>query len=112
MKPKNQLPPWLLPKDRPKAMHVCVGWYSEAEWTKVKAAATDTERFEQTYAEWAQMAEQALVELGATGVRAEKSYVKATELLAWCLAHNKPNDGASRAEFVSEQGRKNHEAGA
>ena len=93
-------------------MAVGVGWYTEAEWEKVKGAAVDAERFEETYAEWVQMAEEALVELQATGVLAQRSYIKATELLAWCLAHNKPNDGASRAEFVSEQGRKNHEAGA
>ncbi len=112
MKPKNKPPPWLRPKNPPKTMQVGVGWYTEAEWAKVKGAAVDSERFEETYAEWVQMAEQALVELQATGVSAERSYIKATELLAWCLAHNKPNDGASRAEFVSEQGRKNHEAGA
>ncbi|MEP7298356.1 MAG: hypothetical protein ABI702_19400 [Burkholderiales bacterium] len=93
-------------------MQVGVGWYTKSEWAKVKAAAVDTERFEETYAEWIQMAELALVELQATGVFAERSYIKATELLAWCLAHNKPNDGASRAEFVSEQERKNQEAGA
>jgi len=93
-------------------MAVGVGWYTEAEWEKVKGAAVDAERFEETYAEWVQMAEEALVELQATGVLAQRSYIKATELLAWCLAHNKPNDGASRAKFVSEQGRKNHEGGA
>jgi len=112
MKPKNKLPPWLQPRNPTKTMQVGVGWYTEAEWTKVKAAAADAERFEATYAQWVQMAEEALVNLQATGVFAERSYINASELLAWCLAHNRPNDGASRAEFVSEQARKNHEAGA
>lgn len=112
MKPKNKLPPWLRPKSPPKTLQVGVGWYTETEWARVKAAAVDTERFEETYAEWVQMAEQALVELQATGIVAERSYIKANELLAWCLAHNKPNDGASRAEFVAEQERKSHETGA
>ena len=49
--------------------------------------------------------------LRANGISAGKSYVKAEELLAWCLAHNKPNDGAARAQFVSMQGRKAHESG-
>ncbi|WP_457428162.1 hypothetical protein [Roseateles sp. P5_E7] len=74
MKPKNKLPPWLRPKSPPKTMQVHVGWYTEAEWATVKAAALDSERFEETYAEWVQMAEQALVELQATGVSAERSY--------------------------------------
>ena len=111
MKPKNKLPRWLRPKTSPTTMLVGVGWYTEDDWAKVKAVAVDAERFEETYAEWVQMAERAFAELRATGVPAERSYVKASELLGWCLAHNKPNDGAARAEFVSEQGRKGHEAG-
>ena len=92
-------------------MLVGVGWYTAGEWAQVKASAVDAERFEDSYHEWVRMAEQALGELRATGVAAEKSYVKANELLAWCLAHNRANDGAARAEFVSEQGRKAHEDG-
>jgi len=109
MKPKNKLPPRLKPAS--PAMPVGVGWYTEDEWAKVKAAAVDADRLEETYAEWLQMAEHALAELRATGIAAEKSYVKASELLAWCLAYNKPNDSASRAAFVSGQGRRGHESG-
>lgn len=111
MKPKNKLPPWLKPKSAPTKTVVGVGWYTEDDWAKVKATAVDAERFEDTYAEWVQMAERAFAELRAAGVAAERSYVKASELLAWCLAHSKRNDGAARAEFVSEQGRKGCEAG-
>ena len=110
MKPKNNLPPWPRPKTSPTMLVVAVGWYTKDDWAKVKAAAVDAERFEETYAEWVQMAEHALAEIRATGVAANPSYVKASELLAWCLAHNKPNNGANRAEFVLEQGRKRHEA--
>ena len=112
MKTKNKLPPWLRPKSQPATMHVGVGWYTEGEWVKVKAAAVDAERFEDTYAEWVEMAETALAELRATGVAAEKSHIRALDLLAWCLMHNKPNDGASRAEFVSQQGIRGNEIGA
>lgn len=111
MKSKHKLPPWLRPKASATTLAVCVGWYTQVEWAKIKAAAVDAQRFEDTYVEWVEMAEQALANLRATGVAADRSYVNASELLAWCLAHNKPNDAASRAEFVSEQGRKGHETG-
>ena len=48
------------------------------------------------------MAEKALRDLRIAGVTAEKFNIKAHELLAWCLAHDKPNCAASRAEFVSQ----------
>ena len=107
MKPKNKLPPWLQPKkpNPSPGLSVGVGWYTEEEWAKVKAAAADPERFEETYSEWVQVAEEALAKLRASGVSAGKSYVKAEKLLAWCLAHNKRNDGAARAQFVAEQGK-------
>ena len=105
MKSKHTLPPWLRPKTPTPKLAVGVGWYTEFEWAKVKAAAADPERFESTYEEWIHMANESLANLRATGIIAEKTYVNADALLAWCLAHNRPNDGASRAEFVSEQGR-------
>ena len=111
MKPRNKLPPWLQPKAPHTNVSVGVGWYTEVEWAKVKSAAVDSERFEETYTEWLKMAEKALVDLRATGIDAEKSYVNASEFLAWCLAHNRPNDGATRAQFVSEQRRRGSEGG-
>lgn len=112
MKSKRRSPPWPRPKTPTPGLAVGVGWYTEEEWVKVKAAAVDAERFEATYSEWVQMADESLANLHATGISAEKVYVDADALLAWCLAHNKPNDGASRAEFVSEQGRRTNERGA
>ena len=104
MKSKNKLPRWLRPKSPTQNLAVCVGWYTEEEWTKAKATAIDKDRFEATFSAWVQMAEKALKDLRATGVPAERSYVKADSLLAWCLAHGRSNDAAARAEFVSEQG--------
>ena len=50
------------------------------------------------------MVETALRDLRIAGVNAEKFNIRAHELLAWCLAHDKPNCPASRAEFVSQMG--------
>ena len=93
------------------ALQVGVGWYTEEEWLKVRAAAVDPELFGATYAQWVEMAEQSLTQMRARGINAAKAYVTADKLLAWCLAHGKPNNGASRAEFVSEQARAQSEPG-
>ena len=96
----------------PTAVQFSVGWYTEQEWAKVRAAATDPQVFEATYAEWVEMAEQAVADLRARGIIAERHFVTADKLLAWCLAHGRPNNSATRAQFVSEQARAQSERGA
>jgi hypothetical protein len=97
-------------KKKAQSTVVGVTWYTEENWSKVKAAATDPERFEETYAEWSVMAGEAVAELQTTGVNAVKVLVIHNEFLPWCLAHNKLNNAASRAEFVSEKLRLQSEA--
>jgi hypothetical protein len=99
-------------KKRTRSTVVGVTWYTEENWSKVKAAATDPDRFEETYAEWSAMAIEAVDDLKKTGVNTVKVSIVPSELLPWCLAHNKPNNAASRAEFVSEQLRSQSEADA
>ena len=82
-----------------------VGWYTEQEWAKVRAAAVDPELFESTYAQWVEMAEQSLIQMRAQGLNAEKSYVIADKLLAWCLARGKPNNSASLVSVVTRSSR-------
>jgi hypothetical protein len=93
------------------AVQVSVGWYTEQEWAKVRAAALDPELFEATYAQWVEMAEQSLSQMRARGINGARLSVSADELLAWCLAHGKPNNSASRAEFVSQKARAQNEPG-
>jgi hypothetical protein len=109
MNAKRKLPTRFKLKRQGGDVHVGVAWYTEKEWAKVKAAAADPERFEETYAEWVQVADGGLATLRAAGIDADRCHIAAAELLAWCLAHGRPNDGAARAAFVSEQGRKSHE---
>ena len=89
-----------------------VTWYSAENWSRIKAAAADPERFGATFAEWQAMADEALTDIQKTGVNPIKLSIRYEELLAWCLVHKKPNNAASRAEFVSERLRKNNEAPA
>ena len=100
-----KLPPWLRPKtSHPIEVSVC--WYTEEEWSRVKAAATDPERSEASYAEWVNMAEDAGRQLLGSGVEAKRMFVASNDLLAWCLAHNLADNAASRARYVSELGSK------
>ena len=99
-------------KKRNRSTVVGVTWYTEENWSKVRAAATDPDRFEETYAEWSAMAVEAVADLKKTGVNAVKVLIVPNELLPWCLAHNMSNNAASRAEFVSEKLRSQSEADA
>ena len=108
---KQKHPRSAAPSAPAQRVQVGVAWYTEQEWAKVRSAALDSERFESSYSEWVAMAEQALGEMLARGVMAEKCYVKSDALLAWCLAHGRPNNAASRAAFVSEVERTAHEGG-
>jgi hypothetical protein len=108
---KHTLPPWLKPQSPRRQVEVGVTWYTESEWTLVRAAAADPERFEPTFEEWERMAEEALAKFRASGIVPTKVYVTANDLLAWCLVHKRTNNAAARAQFVSEQGAKRHEEG-
>lgn len=83
-------------------MRIGVTWYTEQEWRLVRDAASDAERLEASYAEWVAMAEEATKDMLAAGIVAERVFINAAELLAWCLAHGKQNDAAARSEYVSQ----------
>jgi hypothetical protein len=100
---KPSLTERLRAKKKARSSVMGVTWYTEENWSKVKAAATDPDRFEETYAEWNAMAIEAVADLKRAGVNAVKFLVMSGELLPWCLVHNKPNNAASRAEFVAEK---------
>jgi uncharacterized membrane protein len=93
-------------------MTVGVAWYTEEDWREMKAAATDPERFEESHAEWIAMAIEAVADLRKAGVNTVKVFVITAELLPWCLVRGKPNNAASRAEFVAEKMRSQSEGGA
>jgi hypothetical protein len=88
-----------------------VPWYTEDEWAKVKAAATDPDRLEANYKQWMQSAEDSLRKSRAQGVVASKVLISCGELLAWCARHKKENNAQARVQFASEPGARRHDAG-
>ena len=98
----HKLPPWLRSKTQQPDVKVGIVWYTEDQWQLVKAAATDPERFEDSYADWVDMVEESTKSMLATGLLTHRVTVTASDLLAWCLAHGKENNASARAEFVSQ----------
>lgn len=82
---------------------VGLGWYDAKNWAQVKLTATDSERFEESYPEWLEVANTALADIKKTGVNAIPCYIIADELMAWCLKNKKLNNASARAEFVAEK---------
>lgn len=103
MKQKHKIPPWLRPKTSPSNTAICVAWYTEEEWGKVKNFAVDAEIFEDKYKDWLDAAERVSAELKSEGVHVIKQSIVADELKAWCLVHGKMNEASTRAEFVARQ---------
>ena len=90
-------------KKRTQFMIVGITWYTDETWAQVKAMATDSERFENSFAEWQAMAVSARRELQRSGARALEFHIIPQELFDWCTLNNKVNSAESRAEFVSEK---------
>jgi len=82
---------------------VGVAWNTSSEWSRVKAAAADPERFEDSFEEWLVVAEDALVKLRSAGLSAERFLVSADELAKWCVENRLENNSSARARFVSER---------
>jgi hypothetical protein len=84
---------------RGAVLGVC--WYTEEGWARVKATATDAERFEVTYEEWRAMAEESLLDLSRTGLSPVKVTIDPDEFFAWCKRYGRKNNASARAAYVS-----------
>jgi len=85
---------------------VVLAWYSEEEWTKLKGQAADREELDTSYEEWKQQGRELIESLAFKKQQYIKYFVSVDDLEVWCLKHNRPNDAAARAEYVTESARK------
>ncbi|MBU1425253.1 MAG: hypothetical protein KKH12_10610 [Gammaproteobacteria bacterium] len=88
-------------KNRSQSLLIGVTWYNAETWAQVKAAATDPERFEDSFQKWEAMAIKARREFQRSGVRAIECQIIPEEFFEWCAQNNQENNSTSRAEFVS-----------
>jgi hypothetical protein len=82
-------------------MLVGITWYTAETWAQVKAAATDPERFEESFTEWEAVAVKARRDFQRSGVTAIEFQIVPQDFFAWCALHGKENNAQARAEFVS-----------
>ena len=83
-------------------INTVIVWYTEVEWKKMKKISIDSERLENSFQEWKEMAQKTLSNMKATGIVGEKVFIKAEEFLIWCKIHSLPVDASSRSRYVSE----------
>lgn len=82
--------------------HFGVVWYTKEEWQRMKEISLDTEILENSFKEWKQMANKSLIEIKASGIIAEKVFIKVDEFILWCKIHSLPYDAKSRSNYVSD----------
>src|SRR5262245_56037481 len=80
---------------------LAVAWYRESQWPRLRALAADTANLDATFAGWRSTAERMCAQMEALGYRVDRIEVDVELLWAWCCAHERPLDGAARAEYVT-----------
>jgi hypothetical protein len=84
------------------SMLVGIGWYSRAEWTRLKQVAVDPDNLHDTYEEWVRGAEEAERQIARPGLTLRRVMIDVDSLVAWCAARQKSVDGAARSEYIQE----------
>jgi len=85
-----------------KNSNVGIVWYTKREWEKMKQISIDSERLENSFQEWEEIALETLADIKATGLIGTKVFIKAEEFLLWCNIHSLPVNASSRSRYVSE----------
>ena len=88
-----------------------IAWHRREQWPLLKGEAVDSAALENTYGEWLRIAQETLINLANSGVRAERVDVDVNDLVAWCRSQGRRLDSAARAEFVARTLRGQHEQG-
>jgi len=82
---------------------VGVAWYRAEDYPRLLEVATDRKGMHSRFVDWEQSALLNNDKLREQGIRIEKIEIDLEELIAWCNARNRSNDGAARAEFAVEK---------
>ncbi len=78
-------------------------WYEPNEWLKIKKAAVDAEKQDDSFEEWKENANHAIAEFRANGQNVVKIAMKSEEFLAWCKDKSYENNSEARSEFAAEK---------
>jgi len=81
---------------------IAYAWYKPEQWHQLRAVSIDRDRLEDTFEEWATMAEASLANIHkASGLNTFKIIIDVNELVAWCKKEGKVIDGAARSELAA-----------
>lgn len=90
-------------RDNEEEKNIGVAWYRPEQWERLRELAVDPEVIENTYEEWAHMAEEKIGALLRAGIEVWKIPVDVEELRAWCEKQGLPLNGYARAKFVAQK---------
>jgi hypothetical protein len=82
---------------------VAVVWYRPEQWQRVRDIAADSDDFEDSFAEWLQLAEKKVQQLRASGLRVEKVDLDSEKLIFWCNEHGLENNAQTRSRYAAER---------
>ena len=78
-------------------------WYKPEQWEKVKELSVDSDVFEDTYQEWKENADRAMMDFRQQGISVMKIEIDLDELVNWCAERKRPIDASARSEFVANK---------
>jgi len=78
-----------------------IGWYRKEQWDYLRSIAPDRDALEPTWEEWAEFAENKVIELMKAGQQIQKVPVDIGELERWCRSRNRPCDAFARTEYIT-----------
>ena len=78
-----------------------VCWYRQDQYERFLASADDRDALEDRWADWQVTAERVLRQYRARGLNIRKVEIDLGDLLAYCRAEGRPNDGAAPSAYVA-----------
>lgn len=87
----------------PAEILIGIGWYSQKEWHKLKAVATDGDALDETYEDFLKNFARARNQMKKQGTKTRKVRVIVSDLVNWCTEQKLPINKQARAEYVSQK---------
>lgn len=80
-----------------------IAWYKKEQWDELRRVSQDPEALEDTWKEWADVAEKRIIDIMRAGGNVRKVPVDVHDLVLWCRTQNRPVDGEARAAYVTSR---------
>jgi hypothetical protein len=78
-----------------------VAWYRPEQWETLRNVSVDSDKLEETHAEWLTEAERVVKQLQQQGFRVIKVDVEISDLMLWCESQKIPLDAEARTKYTA-----------